>query len=394
MRFILLALTALFLALVPATALAADPRSGSQVTIGPNETINDDLYLAGGTVDVQGTVQGDVVASGGTVNITGNVRGGVLAAGGTVNITGQVERSVRAAGGNVNVNGPVGGDVVFAGGGVTLGPNARVGRDVLVGAGSATIDGQITRNVLAGSGGLALNGTVGGNVRSDGGQVRVGDRGVINGSLSYASNQDASISSGAQVRGGVDRRAVEQPSSANPIVSSIVGWLRAVVGLFAAGLLFLLLFPRVSRRTVDTLRASPWASLGIGFAILVAVPVLAVLAIITGAFIGGWWVGLVILAAYGIAIALSIPIAGTSLGNWILDRTGRGSTNLIWPLLLGVVVLMLVSVVPFVGGIVLFAAVLFGLGALAMASIRGPRAPAISEARPQPEAPSSTEMAA
>ncbi len=385
MRSILWMAAALLLALSPATALAAEPRSGNQVTVAQNETVNDDLYLAGGTIDVLGTVQGDVVATGGTINIPGSVTGDVIAAGGTINLSGQVGGSVRTAGGTVNVNAPVGGDVVSAGGSVNIGPNARITRDMLVGAGSATIDGQVGRNVNVGSGELAINGTVGGNVRSEGAAPRLGEEAVINGSLTYASNQQASIPSGAQVRGGVEQRAVQQAET-NPVLSSAIDWLRAVVGLLILGLLFILLFPRAGRRSVDSLRTSPWASLGIGFALLILVPIVAVLAVVAGAFVGGWWVGLVVLAAYIVAVALSVPIAGMSLGDWALDRFGRGRAALGWALLLGVVVLMLVSLVPFLGGIVLFLAVLFGLGALAIATVRGPRPPAV-EVSPAAEPP-------
>jgi cytoskeletal protein CcmA (bactofilin family) len=387
----------LLLALFPATALAADPRSGGDVTIAPSETVSDDLYLAGGTINVQGNVQGDVVAGGGTVYVTGNVTGDVITGGGTVVISGQVGRSVRAAGGSVSVNGPVGGDVVFTGGNLSLGPNSRVGRDLLVGAGSVTLDGQVVRNVYSGSGNLTIDGSVGGNVRSNSGTVGLGSSAVVNGSVSYTSDQAAAIATGAQVRGGVVRSAPPQATSnsgVNPVVTAIGDWLRAIVGLFAAGLLFILLFPGVSRRTVDGLHASPWASLGIGFALLIAVPVVAILAIVVGAFVGGWWVGLVVLAAYGIAIALSVPIAGLSLGDWILGRAGRGSVHAVWAMLLGVVVLMLVSVVPVLGAIVLFLALLFGLGALAIGSARGPRTPSVATMRSAPSTSTDAEAAA
>lgn len=120
----------LLLVLVPtgARAAAADTRQGDVVTVGAGQTINDDLYAFGGTVDIQGRVNGDVVASGGTVTVQGTVTGDLLAAGGTTTVRGQVGGTVRAAGGTVTVDGPVGKDVIVAGGTVLLGPAARVGR--------------------------------------------------------------------------------------------------------------------------------------------------------------------------------------------------------------------------------------------------------------------------
>jgi hypothetical protein len=49
-----------FFAVTPAQA--ADARGGDQVVIGRDEVINDDLYVAGNTVTIDGTVKGDVVA--------------------------------------------------------------------------------------------------------------------------------------------------------------------------------------------------------------------------------------------------------------------------------------------------------------------------------------------
>ena len=67
--------------IVPATALAAEVRSGDTVTVGPDQIIDDDLYVFGNNVLVQGSVHGDVIAAGSSVTIAGHVTGSVMAAG-------------------------------------------------------------------------------------------------------------------------------------------------------------------------------------------------------------------------------------------------------------------------------------------------------------------------
>lgn len=386
MRRALFVVIAVLLALLPATALAVEPRSGAQVDVGPDETIDDDLYVTGGTVTMRGTVQGDVVAAGGTISITGNVTGSLFAAGGTIVVSGPVGGDVRVAGGNVTVTAPVEGDLLSFGGMLTVAPSATVTRDVLVAAGSATIDGQVGRNVSAGTGGLTINGMVGGNVRSDGGELRLGDGAVVNGGISYASSQTASIAPGATVQGDVERRPATQ-FEATPVLSPVVGWLQAVVGLFLAGLLFALVFPRAIRRSVESIQTRPVESLGIGVALLIVVPIIAALVTIIGVFIGGWWVGVAILAAYVVAVALGIPISGMWLGDWVLHQVGQGGANLLWGLLVGVVILATLGLVPILGGIAVFAALVFGLGALAIAARGGPRAPAVTALRPGDQSP-------
>src|SRR5437667_12760481 len=59
-----LALAAIVMAAFPLRADASDIRQGSQVIIGPNDTIDDDLYAFATTVTISGTVNGDVIAAG------------------------------------------------------------------------------------------------------------------------------------------------------------------------------------------------------------------------------------------------------------------------------------------------------------------------------------------
>src|SRR2546422_3566749 len=82
---------------LPSLAFAFVPRAGENVAF--SQAIQDDLYIAGGTVTVTGTVDGDVTAAGGTVTVIGRVSGALLVAGGTVEIGGSLGRSLCAAGG-------------------------------------------------------------------------------------------------------------------------------------------------------------------------------------------------------------------------------------------------------------------------------------------------------
>src|SRR5947199_770077 len=50
---------------LPVGASAADLRQGPSVTISRGQTINDDIYAAGGTISIDGNVNGSVIAAGG-----------------------------------------------------------------------------------------------------------------------------------------------------------------------------------------------------------------------------------------------------------------------------------------------------------------------------------------
>src|SRR5690348_2962069 len=89
--FVFPVLAALVLALAqPPSTMAAETRGGNEITVGPNETIDDDLYAFGQNVTILGRVTGSVIAGGNTVSIGGEVGGDLMAAGSTVMIDGPV----------------------------------------------------------------------------------------------------------------------------------------------------------------------------------------------------------------------------------------------------------------------------------------------------------------
>src|SRR5207247_5466670 len=88
------------------------------------------------------------------------------------------------------------------------------------------------------------------------------------------------------------------------VAAGFLGWLRGLIGFFVLGVLLLLLLPRFSTRSIDTLRAEPWASLGIGAAILVVTPIVALLVFIVGLLLGGWWLGLLLIPLWILALAI------------------------------------------------------------------------------------------
>lgn len=378
--FLTLLGVAVLLTLTPARTFAADFREGGSVSIPAGQTVNDDLYIFGGTLSIQGKVNGDVVTSGGTITVNGPVTGDLITAGGTVNVSSKVDGSVRAAGGTVTINGPVGQDVLFAGGTLNIGPNARVGRDLLIGSGSATVTGPITRNIRAGSGDLTLSGPVGGDVHANVGSLQLTSGAVVKGRLSYTSEQAAVVEPGAKVQSIQRQIPRDAGGPVNRTNNFVVPWLRRLVGLLLLGLGFVLVFPGFSRRTAGTLGGSPWASLGLGFALLLVVPIVALILFIVGLFIGGWWLAVIMLTAYATALLLGVVVAGLFLGGWVLGRAGWSRGHITLALLLGVVLLMLVGLVPYVGGLVFFLATLFGLGALALAFMHARREPAMTTA--------------
>src|SRR2546425_5797493 len=93
--------TLLIFLFLPWPAFAFVPRAGENIAF--SQPLQDDLYIAGGTVTVTGTVDGDVTAAGGTVTGMGRGSGALLAAGGTLGSGGTFGPSFLARGGGRGV---------------------------------------------------------------------------------------------------------------------------------------------------------------------------------------------------------------------------------------------------------------------------------------------------
>ena len=371
----LLALVALILALTPTPAAAADIRSGQDITIGTTETIEDDLYAFGTNIAINGTIHGDLIAGGNNISVDGNVTGDVIAGGNSVVIRGQVGGSVRAAGNTVVVDGKIANDLVVGGNELTILGNGRVGRDVIVGATNATISGQIGRDLQAGGANVKIDSGVGGNVTANVERLQITDRGTVGGSLKYTSKNEAQIANAASVKGSVERQTPDNGRA--PLFSGtaalVVEWLKGLIGLLILGILVVFFFPGFSRRAGEVLVHSPWLTLAVGALALIGLPILSIVFFAVGYLIGGWWIGFVVLALFVVVLALSIPVAAVGVGGALL-RVARRPVPVWLALFIGLVALLLVALIPILGGIVIFCALLFGIGATTIAVVGGRRA--------------------
>ncbi|MBW7885155.1 MAG: hypothetical protein H3C34_21490, partial [Caldilineaceae bacterium] len=112
LRSLMFMLALLLVLSLAGTAVAATLVSGDEYRLESGQVIEDNLYVAGEEIIIDGTVDGDLIAVGGYIEVNGRVTGDVLAAGGGIVINGAVEGDVRIAGGGLKVNGTIGGDLV------------------------------------------------------------------------------------------------------------------------------------------------------------------------------------------------------------------------------------------------------------------------------------------
>jgi cytoskeletal protein CcmA (bactofilin family) len=360
---------------------AADPRAGQNVDVSAGEVVNDDLYLAGSEVTVDGTVNGDVVAVGSRVTINGIVNGSVTAAGSTVTINGTISNSIRAAAGTLIFNGKAGNDLVALAGQVTVSSLSKIGRDLLVNAGRVDVNGPVARNITCNAGSLSLGNSVGGNVKAEASEIKLGPSASVAGNLEYTSPNEASTAAGAAVKGQIKHVIPEKaPAPSNQNVATAVGAFVSTVIAFIFGLIIVLALIKYAaallvaiviilaarmplESVIEALRARPWPCLGWGALIAVLVPIGGVILCIT---IVGIPLAAAGLAAYVIALFLGHIVTAIFLGKWMLRQPVQDGTpgHLIGAAALGLLVIYIVGLIPAVGVITDLAVLLFGFGSI------------------------------
>jgi hypothetical protein len=144
------------------------------------------------------------------------------------------------------------------------------------------------------------------------------------------------------------------------------GWVWTI-GLLLVAAVLVALLPSFYTQVAETFRTRAAMSLLIGFVALVCVPVLAILFLIT---IIGVPLGLLTIASYLMLLVVGYVSTGISIGNWLLVRVKSDqSGSTLWRIggaVVGVLIVSLLARIPWVGGWVVLAALLLGLGALTL----------------------------
>lgn len=382
-------LVGLLLLAVTGGALAAEFAGDENVyRLAAGEVVNDDLYVGSGEIYIDGTVKGDLYAAGGYIEINGVVEGDLVAAGGGVVIRGQVMDDARVAGGGIEVTGTIGDDLFVAGGGgqgmgfpmqfgarsiqqgIRIGNEARIGGDGVIVGGGGKIDGQIGGNLWAAMGELELAGQVDGNADLQVGSLRVDESSRVVGTLRYSSPDEASIP--GEAAGAVSYDAPAETAQGASLIGQIVGWfvrtLLILVGFALLGWLLLRYAPGLLTGPVAAIQEKPVESGLYGLlaaALLIFIPILSILLVVLVWIFWGTFSALTmaffLLGSLALVWMLSPLVTGLWLGQRVVERSGR-ETTLTVALLVGVLLIVVIGRVPFIGWLVYLISFALALG--------------------------------
>lgn len=417
-KMVLVAGLALLLALAgtkPGRAFEA--RSGRDVLLPAGEIVADDLYVFGNTITIDGMVRGDLIAAGNNITINGSIEGDLISVGQVIRLNGQVTDDVRLAAAALVLGKQtyITDDLISVGYSLELAEGAVVLGDVVYAGSQALLAGNIAGDVVTNVRGLELRGTVGGDVRAnvgtpqdtpgfspliflpnapatpdvDGG-LTLGRQARVEGDLIYSSISPSELPQEV-VTGEILHQPRGTPADPEEIDEADIFGTRAwflkhfrnLVASLLVALLLVWASPNLVRRSAAALHYKPLQSLlwgvasflGIFVAIIVVLTVMILLALVLGwATLNtlAWMVvalgllvifTLVVLFSFAAGYAAEIVVASLG-GRLILARINpKWARNRYTSLVLGIIVLVALTAIPYVGEIINLLAILFGLGA-------------------------------
>jgi len=366
-------------------------------------------------------VAGDVFLIGSNVSVDGDVTGDLFAIGQSIEINGEVMGSVYTLGNQISIGSAVGGSAYALGRGLEFGRDSSIGRNIytlvvnlLTDSGAMVQDDLVAvglRGQLSGAVGrhlrtaiifLNVNGTIG----AVGENTSLSESGISNyvppairfavGKLSDAGVQQSPSLISSRLRSMLEDQQGSPQFASKPVSNFHTSYqqveldepapelAREFITLIVFALFAVWLFPVKLNHWAVKVTKAPLLSAGRGFMmfslVLVATIVLVVLIAALGLLLfdlSMWVLGIITFTLGYSALALALILfffiipylskliiaymIGMLLLRWLAPQSAE---HRVWPLLFGLVILLLLNFVPGLGWVVGFLAALLGLGAI------------------------------
>ena len=324
-------------------------------------------FLAGRSVRVSADVADDVFAAGRDVTFDGATAENAIIAGYDVDLRGGTVADMITAASTINIAGVIEDDLVAAARSMRIASDGAVGGDARLAAETIDVEGSIGGSLRAAARRITVAGKIDGKAAFLAERIVIAPGASIAGDLIYRSGAEPEIADGATIEGEIRRVEIDTPDLTSVGYAMLrvgllllLSWTIAVLLLVA---IIQLAVPGLMADAADQLRARPWSSLGRGVAGLLLAAVLVGLLF---ASIFGIPLGLALAMTVAILALLGLVAASYCVGLFIGRRRGTGDIQrggrIGWAIA-GAIILGVIALIPFVGGLVLALAIAAGVGA-------------------------------
>lgn len=344
-------------------ATASEFRKGNSVQIHKDEVINSDVFAMGEQIKMNGTVDGDFFGFGQDVEVSGHVTGDVICFCRSLRVDGQVDGNVRDFSNNVTILSTVGRNVSTFADSATIESAGKVGHSLMAFGNNIVLDGSVGRDFLGFFGNATVDGSIGGEFRGKGHSLSIGSDASIGGKATFEGDKPADVASTAKFASPLQFTKVQHHAQRGPgyYIWRVI-WAGAWILL---GLVLIGLMPRFAAETVEAAERYG-AALGLGVLVFFGVGIAAIIACVT---IVGLLLGISTFFLWIVSLFASYVVVGAVVGRWILGKADEH-----WPLVgrmvLGVLIVVICTGLPYIGGWIRFGVWIWGMGAIALALYR------------------------
>lgn len=365
-NILILPLVLFFLLLViPKFSLASIIQTNENITI--NEEINTNLYLVGGYIETNDYINGDLIAIGGTTNINSIVSGDITIISGESKLTKPTTRSAKIVSGSTIITENIDGDLIVIAGSVTIGENVEIKGDLIAIAQLIDIKGKIDGNVRIISTKASLhNCTVLGNASIKSNEIIFDNNFNVIGNLNYSSS-DHIYQIEKHVQGNTNYKQIEEKGYFSVLSNKLWYGLTLIV----IGIILIMVFPNFVQNSVMKINNQLGKTTLWGIICLILIPIIALILFIT---IIGIPLSLILIILYIISLYISPIFLALLVGSAIIPYKNSKSkkkledkylkNKMLLSLLLGLLIYILITSIPLLGGAVTFITIVIGFGAL------------------------------
>jgi hypothetical protein len=241
----------------------------------------------------------------------------------------------------------------------------------------ATVNGTVDGSVKITGGEIGIGGTLGKDVHVEADALTLGPQARILGDLTHSS-REFEQEDGAQVAGEIiyKERPREEDDDDGISVFCIVWWSWGTLSAMLVGLLSVALFRRMVPAITRTIGSETMMGTLVGFGAFLVVPAASLLALLFPPL------GLTGLAVFLVALYLAKMPVAVWIGSKLLSPFGGGAPSPYLAIVLGVLILRLLFLIPYLGWLVWLVAIWLGLGAMILATRSH-----LQQSQPQPTTP-------
>jgi hypothetical protein len=245
-------------------------------------------------------------------------------------------------------------DLIVLSGDVAVRRGEDVG-EVIVLHGTASVSGVVHGDVVVIDGSISVTGHVSGSVICINGPVTIGADAQILGDV--IARDRLRIEAGARIGGEVREGAAFTFRTPIDVFGPFAAWLAVAISTLLLGAVLLLFGPRGAEAIAQTALGSPWASTGIGLIAFLGLPILGLFALVS-----------LVALPFGFGLLLALAFLWSAGVAWTAFAIGRAiwrHPHASWlAFVIGWAVVAAFLAIPVAGGVVWFAAAVFGLGAM------------------------------